>query len=71
MPIRWGQGREMQHRHSKVRSVLRSMRASIAAHELATDADVADWLEALDEARSVPYRTFLFPLYIEMIAQVP
>jgi hypothetical protein len=53
------------------RDTLGVMRKAIVAHTIATDAEVDALLRALAEDQSTTYRTFLAPLYVEMIARVP
>lgn len=67
----WAGSGEAAQLLQSVIDTLRGMRAAIVARELATDADVAGWLEALTAAQSGTYQTFLGLLYVEMIAQVP
>ena len=50
---------------------LGGMRKAIVAHTIATDVEVDALLGALVEEQSMTYRTFLAPLYVEMIARVP
>ena len=51
--------------------VLGTMRQAIVARAIATEVKVDALLHALAEEQSMTYRTFLAPLYIEIIARVP
>jgi ubiquinone/menaquinone biosynthesis C-methylase UbiE len=69
--LTWTGPREAAQVLQSASDTLEGMRQAIVARSLATGVEVDALLRALAEEQSTSFRTFLSPLYVEMIARVP